>query len=92
MINVLHDTFPQFKLSIDIVEIRAAAHMMSSTTSYLIYINEDGSIDTITESEDSPIYLKWITPPKYLEARMVDEEDDDDEMRAGKFKSEGASL
>ena len=49
------------------------------------------SIDTITESEDSPIYLKWFTPPKYLEARMVDEEDDDD-MRAGKFKSEGASL
>ena len=82
MLNVLHETFPQFKLSVDIEEVRVAAHILSSTTSYLVYIHDDGNVDAISESEENIVHLEWKTPPKYLEARVYDE-DDEDETRAG---------
>jgi hypothetical protein len=76
-------------LTIDLLEIRNAGHLLSSTTSsYLIYVGEDGQINAVVEQEDTSMPIDWTTSPKYMEARMSirggeEEDEEDDEMQRG---------
>ena len=76
-------------MTIDLLEIRNAGHLLSSTTSsYLIYVGEDGQINAVVEQEDTSMPIDWTTSPKYMEARMSirggeEEDEEDDEMQRG---------
>jgi hypothetical protein len=98
MLNILYELFPRYSLTIDILEIRAAAHLLSSTSSYFIYIVEDGRIDAVIEKEDAISCIDWTKSPAYREARMIgngarpsdgnyiddnDDDDDDDDIKRG---------